>query len=468
MKKNHKLLFICFIVLIISLSLFLSSFSSIESDYLWHIKVGEYMFHHGILKKDVFSWALMNKYWMSHEWLFEMMIYGMRKIFGEYHLFLYSFISLVSLFFLLFLPNRDNFMKNIPYSLIWVLFSFVLCVNIQGRPHLLSYSFLAVTIYFCMRLYENKEDKMIYFLPLLGILWSNFHGGSSNLVYLIPFLFFVIGNFHFQTKKIEANKMSKIQLKRYLLVTFFCMFSVCINIHGCKMFFYPYSNMLNQTMIQNINEWRSTSLSEPFHLVYFALLLWILGTLLLSKEKIRFLDFALLGFFIFLGLKSIRFWFYTYICASYILFYYISSRKMDKGTISSILVFACMMFGLFFVRRDSLKLHNYSYLLLEKDIEIIEKEKPKRLFNMYDYGGDLIYHNIPVFIDGRADLYSNHNYDDYLKISKLDYDTDKLIQKYHFDYFLVDKKYPITAYLNSNSNYQLIYQREDVFLYKKN
>ena len=468
MKKNHKVLFICFLFLVVSLALFLASFCSVESDYLWHIKAGEYMFHHGILKKDIFSWILSGNYWMSHEWLFEMMIYGMKQIFGNYHLFIYCFISLFSLLLLLFLPNKEKMKKNIPYSLIWILFSFILCVNIQGRPHLLSYSFLAGTIYLCMRLYENKEDKWIYLLPLIGILWSNFHGGSSNLVYLIPFLFFFIGNFHFKFKKIEANKMSKIQLKRYLFVTILCMISVCINTHGFKMFIYPYSNMLNQTMIQNINEWRCTSLSEPFHLVYFALLLWILGTLLFSKEKIRFLDVILLGFFIFLGLKSIRFWFYTYICASYILFDYVSSRKMDRGTITSIIIFACMLFGLFFVRRDSLKLKDYSYLLLEKDIEVIKKENPKRLFNMYDYGGDLIYNDILVFIDGRADLYSDYNYDDYLKISTLDYDTEKLIEKYDFDYFLVDKKYPISTYLNNNSKYQFIYQRDDILLYKKN
>ena len=127
-----------------------------------------------------------------------------------------------------------------------------------------------------------------------------------------------------------------------------------------------------------------------------------------------------------------------------------------------------MLFGLFFVRRDSLKLKDYSYLLLEKDIEVIKKENPKRLFNMYDYGGDLIYNDILVFIDGRADLYSDYNYDDYLKISTLDYDTEKLIEKYDFDYFLVDKKYPISTYLNNNSKYQFIYQRDDILLYKKN
>ena len=140
---------------------------------------------------------------------------------------------------------------------------------------------------------------------------------------------------------------------------------------------------------------------------------------------------------------------------------------MDKGTISSILVFACMMFGLFFVRRDSLKLHNYSYLLLEKDIEIIEKENPKRLFNMYEYGGELIYNDISVFIDGRADLYSKYNFKDYLDIANLNNDYKKLIDKYDFDYLLINKKANIYYYLKDNNEYDNIYENKNLILYKK-
>ena len=66
---------------------------------------------------------------------------------------------------------------------------------------------------------------------------------------------------------------------------------------------------------------------------------------------------------------------------------------------------------------------------------------------MYDYGGELISNNIEVFIDGRADLYSSYNYKDYLNISKLENDYVKLINKYDFDYFLVDDAYPIYTYL---------------------
>ena len=89
---------------------------------------------------------------------------------------------------------------------------------------------------------------------------------------------------------------------------------------------------------------------------------------------------------------------------------------------------------------------------------------------MYDYGGELVYHDIPVFIDGRADLYSPYNYKDYLALSKLERDPKRLIEKYDFDYFLVDSTYPINIYLKYQKEYEVIYQdlSKNILLYKKN
>ena len=65
-SKNKML--VMFLFFVISMSCFLMCFARKESDYFWHIKAGEYIFHNGILKKDIFSWSVNGKYWMSHEW----------------------------------------------------------------------------------------------------------------------------------------------------------------------------------------------------------------------------------------------------------------------------------------------------------------------------------------------------------------------------------------------------------------
>ena len=73
MKKNR--LFIFLFVLLFFIGIFSITFFRVDPDFLWHLKAGEYMFNNGIITYDVFSWFTSGKYWMSHEWLFEIIIY---------------------------------------------------------------------------------------------------------------------------------------------------------------------------------------------------------------------------------------------------------------------------------------------------------------------------------------------------------------------------------------------------------
>ncbi len=464
--EKHKIfLSLCFFI--IAITLFLSLTTRIDSDFFWHIKAGEYIFKNGILREDIFSWFVNGKYWMSHEWLFEVIIYVLKLLFSKSYMLIYVGVCLLSLLLILFLGNKDDYLKNIPFTLFWIILSFILVVFLQVRPHLLSFIFVAITIWFCYELYRNENSKKIYFLPIISILWSNIHGGSSNLSYLFCLIFFISGLFSFKFSKIEAVKINKRQIKKYLLVMFLCMIGVCINVHGFKMFTYPYLNMLDTVMLNNIAEWQPTTLSNPQHYLYFVLLLIIVFIMLFSKKKILFIDFILLGVSAFLGLKSIRFWGYTYVIMSFVIFNYVEKKKYDKGTCFGICLISIILI-FFFAANTKVVYSNFNERRLSSNIvSIIKKEKPNRLYNMYDYGGELIYNDILVFIDGRADLYSKYNYEDYLDISMLQGDYVELITKYNFDYFLVDIDYPINTYLKYSDEYKEICSEEGIILYKK-
>lgn len=464
MKKTKILLLV---TVIISALLVTSNFV-FESDYFWHIKAGELMFKNGPMTHDVFSWFLNGRYWMSHEWLFEVLLYLFKMMFGNYHLLIYPFITILGVLLLIYIPNRDNFSKNIFYSLIYIVFLIVmLSGGVQARPHLLSFIFITSTIYFLYDLYKNENSKKIYFLPLITIIWANAHGGSSNLSYILCLIFFVCGLFKFKFKKIEADKFTKRQLFTYLIISLLCIGAICINIHGVKMLIYPYSNMTDTLMLTYINEWQPTSLSNPVHYIYYIYLIFIIMTMLLSDKKIKLLDFVLLGFVTYLGLKSIRFWVYSPIIMSYIIFDYIGEQKASIFSLSvfSGLVLGCFVLSIINITRIDLNKKN---VYLNKEIiDIVKKENPKRLFNMYDYGGELIYNDIKVFVDGRADLYSKYNYNDYINISTGKNDYVPLIDVYGFDYFLISKSYPIYTYIKYNNNYEVIYENKDIILYKK-
>ena len=465
--KKHKYV-LSFAFLLISFSLFMMLLFQKESDYFWHIKAGEYMFsNNSILRKDIFSWFMKGNYWMSHEWAYDYLIYYLKHLFGSFHLFIYSFVCVVSLLMILFFTNKKGYLKNVVFSLFWIILFLIFCVYIQARPHLISFCFLALTVWFTYDLFNNENSRKIYFLPLVSLFWSNFHGGSSNLSYLFCIGFLIVGLFKFSFSKIEANCISKKQIFKYLVVLMLCILCICINPHGVKMLIYPYINIFDNTMINFISEWQPTTLSNISHYPYFILIVFILFVLLFSKKKIKFVDLALFGVCIILGLKSIRFWGYTYIIMTYVMFYYIPDRKVDRGTCAMLVGLSLIFVFLFVGGLSKLNVEYREQVISDKMISVIKREKPQRLYNMYDYGGELICHGIAVFIDGRADLYSKYNLSDYSDISLLHNDYIKLIDKYDFDYFLVTEKYPINTYLNYSDEYKNIYSENEIILYKK-
>ena len=177
------------------------------------------------------------------------------------------------------------------------------------------------------------------------------------------------------------------------------------------------------------------------------------------------MDLIFYLFFLYLGLKSIRFWFFSYIAWSFFIFYYIPKRKLDAHSGSLVFIFSILLIILFSTRFSYSKVIS-TKTLSEKAISVLKEEKPERLFNYYDYGAYLIYQDIPVFIDGRADLYSKYIYEDYQDISRLSYRFPKLIEKYDFDYFIVPRKIGLASYLSDQSQYQLIYRDKTCVIFK--
>ena len=83
------------------------------------------------------------------------------------------------------------------------------------------------------------------------------------------------------------------------------------------------------------------------------------------------------------------------------------------------------------------------------------------MFNEYGYGGYFIFNNIPVFIDGRADVYLEEYGNkpimkDYQLIWDRDEQTDELIEKYNIQYWAIPKNGDLYKYLTQNSKAKVL------------
>jgi len=94
-------------VIILFLALFSMALRPIaDPDFWWHLRTGQVIFEtRAIPHADPFSFTNQGKTWVAHEWLSEILLYGIYRI-GGYGLLILIFAAIITATFLL-VPSRS-------------------------------------------------------------------------------------------------------------------------------------------------------------------------------------------------------------------------------------------------------------------------------------------------------------------------------------------------------------------------
>lgn len=470
-SKNKNIFYITTGILFISIFIGSITLAFSGDDYWWHLKAGEWIYQNKqVPKQGILSWYAMqeNIPWFAHEWLFELFIYIINIFLGPLRA-AYLYIAMASgiLAVLLYKLTHKDLLKNIIVFLLMTLAVFYMYIGvISPRPHLLTLSFFILLIKVCENIKnDDKYNKYFLFIPI-AILWSNWHGGSSTLLYILPLIYFVGNIFSFELGKIESIRIKRpSRFIKFALINAAC---IIINPRGFSLYIYPYSYTDEQT--RYISEWASTNLrTHPIQIIF---IIGICIFLIITIQKLLFSDIMMIGAFMVLSLKSVRFttWLaivimllaskYTPYMKSvyYEKYYHYFSAFMG--------IVLCILSGMVFVSIPNYNNFNMIQISYEA-IEILQEEKPERLFNGYNYGSYLTYWDIPVFVDGRADMYDGYNLQEAVHLSMFDrYDdlnTSEIVEKYDFDYFIDSKSSLIADWLEDRPDqYEKIYEFNNI------
>lgn len=467
---------IAFWTLVLSMAALLLIVSLNYNDAYWHIKTGEYIAETGTIPKTgIYSWyALENNLpWIAHEWLFAVLIFFIEKIGDRTGVFLYALItSLMLLGMICFNLRKRAFRIPSIFSFIWISFAIFSISSIQAaRPHMFMFLFIGTTMMILYKFKEKPDTKLIYVLPISSILWANLHGGSSNMVYLLPVLLVITQWIPFQVGKLVGERIDRKYLIRLLLITIVSAILIAVNPNGVEMITYPYVNMGDGLMLKLIDEWQSADVKDIFHLlIIFAPLVLNVLIFSITEKKIKFTDLLFFGFFAYMSLRSVRFSFLLYFIQSLMLFDYVGKSEEERDGINDgrlAIVLFLLAAILFTFKAYIFKGVEYTEYLSEEMIERISEEKPERILNEYGLGAYLIYRDIPVFIDGRADMYSNNILGPLADFTdaKIE-DVDAFLQEYDFDYAIFRKEDAVNHILQRTDGAKLLFSDEYAHLYR--
>lgn len=466
MKKKFNILVII-VLLLVAIS---GIYKYLQNDTFYSIKIGEDILKYGVDMKDHYSFHDL-QYTYPH-WFYDLILSVIYKIGGFFGLYITNIIVLLltSLCVYYFLNKHTN---NKIMSLVFAsILSYLIAANVTSRAQSISYLIFILEIINIEAFLKKGKVKNLVFLYFLLVLLFNVHMAVYPVYFVIfiPYIaeylisnivrtchlnnkIFNIDNFVFE----ENKNIKKLSLFLPILLTAGLLTPVGLNAYT-----YIFKN-LNGYSVNFIVEHKPAVIMDLPEF-YVVLLIFIISALVL-KIKFKLRDIFMLGGFIIMSLEACRNITLFYIMFS--LFFgrnfinYINKNKIKIPILPIIIIGIILCIN----RYNTVSKYDYTGNDYPKEaISYIKKNLNNddvRIYNEYDIGAYLLFHDIKVFVDSRSDLYEvNFNKQEraILQDTYLDYsDYEEILDYYDITHLLLYKTKPILNYLKLDKNYKEVY-----------
>lgn len=440
MKKFFLLLGVAFILLLNKADRLI-----VDGDTFWALKVGEWISKNkSIPYQDTFSWTVNGMPWVAHEWLFDYLIYKFHAGLGYYGIILFVFIGLFFITYYLWKLYAEENKNPVLTIIVFTIVVFMLQCGISARPQVYGYVFF---IYFFYVLYRRR--KLLWTLPLVAVVWANMHGSVVlGIAMVLLQLTYDTAYTYIESKRFNINN----NLLAVALIVPLCSL---INPYGINLWFTSF-HLITNKINKQIVEWQPPDFREPIWLfVYLAIIILTVCVSFSNKEtvekrKLNLLSIYLLGTF-YEAITGVRYFPYLAICWG---LFFLTLLPIDMFSEKSwnrkvsILLSALIIVIIFNAGKPSLKLEGV-ITKNEWPVDAVNYLESGKIYNNYKWGGYLIYREIPVFIDGRADVYWKNSdvFKDHSDISGLKKDPIDLLNKYDVEQVIIPVDSALDVYL---------------------
>lgn len=389
LRNNYQKILI---VLFLFFSFNVKSFSFLDPDFGWHLRLGDYIFSYGIPKTDPFSYTMPHFPFIDHGWLTNILLAKLFPLLGVSGLSI--LICLLALLIIVVYTQNYPGKANLPLLL---LLGGILTNFIGIRPQIFDWGFAAFIffLFFSPKLWQ----KYRFFLPFLMLLWVNLHGGFAMGIFLL-FLYFVSSVFF--TKKAVFQDF---------LVLLFSLLATFINPYGPSIWIEVIRTISDTKLHQRIMEWMpSFFFFRPLLWIYFLIsIVFVIKAIKKLPKQHLFFYFVLL----ILGLLSYRqmpfFLLYSFPLTILAISFFkksVSTLKYAKKRLLIVykLLFVLIIISWFVQYYSLLPVFKRPYFYPDKAILFLKKHPFEgELFAPYEWGGylDWQYPEKKVFIDGR-------------------------------------------------------------------
>lgn len=446
----------------------------LEPDYFWHVKLGEWIAtNRSMMGPDIFSWVAEEYPMMefAHSWLSSVLIYlfhafGAIPAYPYWGAFLYEITTFsICIGALLFALRKDiPYMgRDIMTSVVLAIIPVLAMVSLTPRPQMIG-NILFVWMLGIFRAWDKgRNPKAVYWLPVVSVLWANFHGGTAPILLVFCVLYLVAGSIPLSAGQIQNIKKPLDRLKHLAVASLLSVGAMLLNPYGYKILVYSFL-FNNAACKEGVQEWQPTTIYSS--LAIYLMIIAVLIIVLSPRGRFSLTSLIPLALTGGLTLLYVRGSAYFGIAMAFFLvdgmYCGLSEEKQcKKGSLfagSFLLTAVFLVIAVISFPVSAKQFEESNFILSDEMVSHIGMGNYARLYNDYNTGGYLIYKGIPVFIDSRADLYPEDVLRDGKNLQYWRCDADAVIQKYDFDALLVSKEDFIFRYLKLSGKYDSVFE----------
>ncbi len=444
-----------------------------------HITSGKWILQHQLVPQiDPFSFNTADKLWVDHEWLAQCLMALADQWGGLFGLR----VMMASLFGLTIALEARFLIKRTPpiYTiLLLVLCIFSMASHLLVRPHVFTWPIIVLWFSVLFDVVEGRR-KLPYWLALLMIPWANLHGSFILGLALTPFFFLQA---YCAAPKDERTKLI-LPWALFILLSGLLSLLTPYGLSGLKFG----TDLINSEYISWIVEWAPTSGPQMQPMLFWVLL--ILGLSLIGGLRISVTRFILFAGLLYEATQHVRYVSIFGLLAPLIFasaigaFYY--ARQARAGSESSLdhafeklsksmhwrswLIGLALLLLITKVADSTVISATPPVSAPMKALQLAQKHDVQgKVLNFYNFGGFLISQGIPVFIDGRADLYGNKAVNDYFSLiysSDVEFISKSLAQN-NIAWTIFPPNQKIVLFLDTQQNWKRIYEDDVAVVHQR-
>ncbi|MCU1265809.1 MAG: hypothetical protein JWM21_2127 [Acidobacteria bacterium] len=466
----------------------------IDPDFWWHLKTGQYLVESGsIPKTDIFSTIFAGKKWITHEWLAEVFIYSVYRAVGFGGLIV-TFSLLITAGFTLTYRQCARRAGHVYIAGAAVLLGALAAGPTWGvRPQVFSFLFASVFLVLLERSHRDHNNRSTWWLVPLMALWVNLHAGFA--VGLVLILLMIIGR-SLDAVLVDHESFSEVwhRVRPLVWVLLSCGLAVLANPSGARLYSYPFETLTSQAMMKFIEEWRTPNFHELMFQPLALLILATFSALALSGKRITFTQVLLLMSTAWAMLRSGRNAPFFVLVAVPIFaehsWIWLTSQRWGRWLTKpevravgaqaglkialNILLLVVVPLGLMLVRVQR-TIANQPAVEAQKfpraALEFMRANKLSQpVYNEYHWGGYLIWKLYPdyrVFIDGRADVYGDAFFSEFMATHAGEPQWSDSLDKYGVRTVLITPDAALASLLRQDQRWQKVFEDNQAVIFTR-